>query len=107
MLQSFDTFIAKHVGVLQSLLLKHFKDCAEATKANPHIHASNPNWTPGDIDILLNVFPYMSKREINMSIKSLIKDGYLIKGESPNPSVSPKIWYAITEKSETLFFFCD
>lgn len=107
MLQSFDTFIAKNVGVVQSVLLQYFKDSAEATKADPSIHASNPNWTPGDIDILMDIFPYMTKKEINMAIKYLVKEKYLIKGESPNPNITPKVWYAITEKSETLFFFCD
>lgn len=98
MIHSFDTNIAKVVGIKEAILLYNIDFWIAKNKANnKHFHKGY-YWTYNSSKAFAELFPYLTQKMIENALTKLIKDGYLIKDCFNENKFDRTAWYALTDK---------
>lgn len=98
----FDIDVAKIVGVVPAIMMNNFEFWIEKNRANNvHFH-DGYYWTYNSARAMKDIFPYLSEKQIRTNIDKLVSEGYLITGNYNKTSMDRTLWYAITEKGESL-----
>lgn len=97
---SFNITIAKEYGVLAAVLIRNFQYWISKNKSEKHNFVNGHYWTFNSTAGLCELFPYMSKDQINRQINMLVEKGVLIKGHfSENPN-DRRTWIAFSDDAK-------
>jgi hypothetical protein len=97
---SFNIAIAKEYGVLAAVLIRNFQYWISKNKSEKHNFVNGHYWTFNSTAGLCELFPYMSKDQINRQINMLVEKGVLIKGHfSENPN-DRRTWIAFSDDAK-------
>lgn len=99
----FDVEIACLLGQTKAVLLENISFWIKHNKANNTNFYDGEYWTYNSAKAFNELFPYMSESTIQKSLKQLINDGYLLKGNYNKKKYDKTIWYAFTEKTKKLY----
>uniref|UniRef100_UPI003F4B57B2 hypothetical protein n=1 Tax=Brachyspira catarrhinii TaxID=2528966 RepID=UPI003F4B57B2 len=99
---SFNIDIAKEYGIAEAVLYNNFLFWIKKNKANGTNYKDGKFWTYSSIKALCNLFPYMTKNQIEYSIKKLIDNNILVKAVHNDNKYNRTTWYAFCEEPEDL-----
>lgn len=102
MQHNFDTDIAQKYGVLEAILLNNIYFWIEKNRANNVNYYDDNYWTYNSIKALSKLFPYVSEKKISYALKHLVEEGILITGNYNKSAYDRTLWYAITEKGDSI-----
>ena len=100
---SFNVEIACMLGMTKAVILENINFWICHNKANQKNFIDGKYWTYNSARAYKELFPYLSESSIQKSLKQLIADGYLLKGNYNKIGFDRTGWYAFTEKTEILF----
>lgn len=99
MTHQFDVDIAKEYGVNVAILFNNFAFWIAKNKANGNNYRNGTYWTHNSIKAFQELFPYMSKKQIENAIKKMLDESLLIKDNFNENKHDRTLWYALTEKA--------
>ena len=100
---SFSVELATTLGLEKTLILQHFYYWHLANKDNEGMFKDNHTWFFTSRKNIMKVFPYLTERKIRDAIDTLVKDGYILKGNYNPDKMKKTNWYALTKMSLRLF----
>lgn len=106
MQHSFDLDIAKEYGIKEAILLNHLYYWIEKNKANDVHYYDGCYWTYNSVKAFNKLFPYMSERQINNSLKVLKEKGIIQTGNYNKSSYDRTMWYAFTKMGISIMQKC-
>ena len=106
MIHFFDIDIAKRYGVLSAVLLQNLQHWIEKNKANGKNFFDGHYWTYNSRKAFTELFPYATTRQVDTALKKLIDDGVIITGNYNTSAYDRTLWYAITEKGNSILQKC-
>ena len=95
---SFNTKIAKKLGMVEAVLLSQIKFCIDTHKANNENFHKGKYWTYGSAKEFSDFFKYLSQKQITRALKRLVDDGWLIKDNFNTDKFNHTSWYALSDK---------
>ena len=95
---SFNTKIAKKLGMVEAVLLHNIQFWIKKSKANNKHFYKNKYWTYNSAKAFSELFDYLSDRQISRALKSLVDDGWLIKDNFNTNPFDRTSWYALSDK---------
>ena len=95
---SFNTGLAKIVGVEGAVILKHLFYWVQKNYGNNKHFYDGSYWTYNSVRGFSIIFDYLSTKQINRILNNLIKDGYVKTGNYNSNKMDRTMWYAFTEK---------
>ena len=104
---SFNVEIAKEYGIVEAILLKHIYYWILKNKANNKHFYDDNYWTYNSTKAFAELFPYLSKRQIEYSLKKLIDKGLIVKGNYNKVTYDRTSWYAITKLGYSILQNCE
>ena len=95
---SFNTGLAKIVGVEGAVILKHLFYWVQKNYGNNKHFYDGSYWTYNSVRGFSIIFDYLSTKQINRILNNLIKGGYVKTGNYNSNKMDRTMWYAFTEK---------
>ncbi len=105
MIHVFDTDVAERYGVNAAIILQNIAYWIKQNEANKTNFHDGNYWTFNSNRAYRELFPYMSKRQIETAFKKLIDDGVLITGNYNKMAYDRTLWYALTQKGKCISHF--
>lgn len=105
MIHVFDTDVAERYGVNAAIILQNIAYWIKQNEANKTNFYDGYYWTFNSNRAYQELFPYMSKRQIETAFKKLIEDGVLITGNYNKMAYDRTLWYALTQKGKCISHF--
>lgn len=102
MVHTFDSEIAARYGVNAAILLQNIYYWIEKNRANEKHFHDGYYWTYNSIKAFEEMFPYMSKSQINTALSKLENDGIILSGNYNSLAYDRTKWYSITEAGYSL-----
>lgn len=102
MIHSFDSDVAKVVGVKGAILLNHIYWWVEKNKANEMNYHDGCYWTYNSAKAYSTLFPYFTSKTIQRELQKLEYEGYIKTGCYNNKSTNRTKWYTLTNKGYAL-----
>ena len=99
---SFNIVIAEKYGMPEAVLYNHFLFWIKKNKANAKNYRDGKFWTYSSVKALCDLFPYMTKNQIEYALKKLIDNKVLVKAVYNDNSYDRTSWYAFCEEAEDL-----
>lgn len=100
---SFNTELAKLIGLKESIILSHLYFWFEQNRSNDKNFHDGTWWTYNSIKTFSKQFEYLSEKEIRGALKRLNELGYTIEGCYNKIAIDKTKWYSLTEKALKLF----
>jgi len=95
---SFDVDLACEVGVNSALILSHIAFWVQKNEANgKHLHDGR-FWTYSKASAFVEIFPYMTEKQVRKCLTDLLDNGYIEKGNYNKINYDRTLWYTLTEK---------
>lgn len=107
MQHSFEVDIAKEYGILEAVLLSHFRFWLAKNKANNRNYYDGDYWTYNSTKAFAELFPYASKRQIEKALMHLREENIIKVGNYNEFKYDRTLWYALTEKGKSILQFGD
>ena len=104
---SFDIDVAKRYGIQAAVLLKNIYFWIEKNRANETNFYDGYYWTYNSKKAFSDLFPYMTERQIDYTLKKLLDEGILITGNYNKVAYDRTLWYAITKKGYSILQNCE
>ena len=102
----FNVEIAKEYGILEAILIQNIYYWTLKNKANDKHYHNGYYWSYNSIKAFGELFPYVSQRQIQYSLKKL-KDLGIIMTDNFNTSPYDKtLWYSISNKGLSIIQNC-
>lgn len=102
----FNVEIAKEYGILEAILIQNIYYWTLKNKANDKHYHNGYYWSYNSIKAFGELFPYVSQRQIQYSLKKL-KDLGIIMTDNFNTSPYDKtLWYSISNKGLSILQNC-
>lgn len=101
----FDVDIALRYGVNAAVLLENIGYWIKRNEANGTNFFDGTYWTFNSRRAYRKLFPYMSERQIDTAFRKLIDDGVLKTGNYNKLAYDRTLWYALTQKGESILHF--
>lgn len=101
----FDVDIASQYGVNAAILLENIGFWVKQNEANEVNYFDGHYWTYNSCRALQELFPYMSKRQIDTALQKLLDEGLIIKGNYNKSSYDRTLWYSLTQKGKCILHF--
>ena len=99
---SFDSEVAKEVGVNAAVLFYNIAWWVEKNEANKANFHDGDYWTYNSMKAYTEMFPFMSKRQIEKAISDLKSLGYIKTGNYNAAAYDRTLWYALTDKGKSI-----
>lgn len=106
MQHSFDVEIAKEYGLKGAILLNHLWFWIEKNKANEVHYYDGTYWTYNSVKAFNKLFPYLSERQINNTLKTLKDKGIIQTGNYNKSAYDRTMWYAFTKMGVSIMQKC-
>lgn len=104
---SFDIDVAKKYGIQAAILLKNLYFWIEKNRANDTNFYDGYYWTYNSKKAFSDLFPYMTERQIDYTLKKLIDEEIIITGNYNKVAYDRTLWYAITKKGYSILQNCE
>ena len=104
---SFNINVAKRYGIQAAVLLKNLYFWIEKNRANETNFYDGYYWTYNSKKAFSDLFPYMTERQIDYTLKKLIDEGVIITGNYNKMAYDRTLWYAITKKGYSILQNCE
>lgn len=95
MYHSFDTDVAARVGVNAAVLYNHILFWVLKNKANDDNFKDGTWWTYCKMDAFVELFPYLTKKQVRTALDKLRDSGLVITGNYNTDKRDRTIWYTI------------
>ena len=105
MIHIFDTDIAEKYGVNAAIILQNIGYWIKQNEANETNFYDGRYWTFNSRRAYRELFPYMSKRQIETAFEKLIEDGVIVTGNYNKLAYDRTLWYALTQKGKSILHF--
>lgn len=105
MIHVFDTDVAKKYGVNAAIILQNIGYWIKQNEANETNFYDGRYWTFNSKRAYSELFPYMSKRQIETAFQKLIEDGVIVTGNYNKLAYDRTLWYALTQKGKCILHF--
>ncbi len=105
MIHFFDTEIAAEYGINAAVLLQNIGYWVQQNEANKANFYDGYYWTYNSRKAYQELFPYMSERQISTAFQKLIEAGLVITGNYNKLAYDRTLWYALTQKGESILHF--
>lgn len=105
MIHVFDTEVAEKYGVNAAIILQNIGYWIKQNEANQTNFYDGRYWTYNSKRAYSELFPYMSKRQIETAFEKLINDGVLVTGNYNKLAYDRTLWYALTQKGKSILHF--
>lgn len=99
---SFNTGIAKVVGIEGAILLKHLFYWVQKNYGNGKHYYDGSYWTYNSVRGFGIIFDYLNQKQISRILNNLIKGGYIKTGNYNANKMDRTMWYAFTENGMRL-----
>ena len=106
MQHSFDVEIAKEYGLKEAILMNHLWFWIEKNKANEIHYYDGTYWTYNSVKAFNKLFPYLSERQINNTLKELKDKGIIQTGNYNKSAYDRTMWYAFTKTGISIMQKC-
>lgn len=93
MINCFETEVAKDVGVVAAVLYQNIQYWCEHNRANRIHYHDGHYWTFNSIEAFTELFPYLTKNQINLALKKLEDSGYIKTGNYNKSAYDRTKWY--------------
>lgn len=97
MYHMFDVEVAKQVGIVAAVIFQNITFWCLHSKANGTNFYEGRFWTYNSVKAFKEMFPYLSKSQIDTAIKKLLDSGLIVKGNFNKSTYDRTAWYAVTE----------
>ena len=104
---SFDVDIAKKYGIEEAILLQNLYFWIEKNKANNKHFYNDTYWTYNSKKAFADLFPYMTPRKIDYTLKNLIDNGLIITGNFNANATDRTLWYSLTKMGYCILQNCE
>lgn len=101
----FDIDIATKYGINAAIILQNLGHWIKRNEANESNYYDGYYWTFNSRRAYQELFPYMSKWQIEHAFKKLIEEGLVITGKYNEMKYDQTLWYALTEKAKCILHF--
>ena len=95
---TFDSEIAKDVGLIPAVLFHHIQFWIITSEANGENFFDGQHWTYSSLKALQTIFDYLTPWQIRSSIEKLCEAEYLVKGNYSVGSKTKSIWFSLGKK---------
>jgi len=95
---SFHIEIAKELGVNKAILFDHLMFWIDFNSKTETNYYDGKYWTYNTIKKIIEVFPYLSAKQISKAFDDLENDGYIETGNYNKIKYDRTKWYTITKK---------
>ena len=102
MYQSFDTDVAALVGVNAAIIFNNIAFWIKKNEANEENYYDGCYWTYNTKAAWRTLFPYMGEKQFKAALQKLIDEGLLKTGCYNSKPFDRTLWYALTEKGESM-----
>lgn len=92
---SFDTEVAKDVGVIAAVIYERFKIWIEKNASDDVNFKNGRYWVKGSISELQNKIPYFTEKQIRTAIDVLFNKQYIKKGQLSLNKLDRTMWYTV------------
>ena len=99
---SFNVEIATKYGMIEAVLLEHLNFWILKNKANEINFYDGNYWSYNSTKAFTELFPYVSQRTISRALHHLEEEGIIMCGNYNKSSYDRTIWYAITDKGNSI-----
>ena len=103
---SFDVDIATKYGILEAILLKNLYYWIKKNEANNQNYFEDKYWTYNSIKAFALLFPYVSSKKIQYTLKKLEEEGLIVTGNFNKSNYDRTLWYAFTKKGNSIMQNC-
>lgn len=97
MKHSFDVEIARKYDIPTAVLLENLFFWIEKNKANNRHFHDGHYWTYNSIKAFVDLFPYLTERQIRYTLQKMIDNKLIITGNYNESQYDRTLWYAITD----------
>jgi hypothetical protein len=94
MINSFDTDVAIDVGVNAAIIYRNIQYWCEKNRTNNQHFHEGYFWTYNSISAFCEQFPYLTKRQVEIALKTLEEKGYIKSGNFNKVAYDRTKWYA-------------
>lgn len=101
----FDVDIAVEFGINAAILLENIGYWIKQNEANQTNFHNGKYWTFNSRRAYQELFPYMSKRQIETAFEKLITNGLIETGNYNVLAYDRTLWYALTRKGKSILHF--
>ena len=98
----FDIKVAELYGVNCAIILENIYYWIEHNRANGTNFHDGRYWTFNSTKAFKELFPYLSKKQIETALNKLREEGILLTGNYNQLKYDRTLWYAITEKGYSI-----
>lgn len=102
MIHTFDTDIASKYGVNAAIILQNIGYEIKQNETNKINCYDGQYWTFNSLKKYSEIFPYMSKRQIETAFKKLIDEGLVVTGNYNKNAYDRTLWYTLTQKGKSI-----
>jgi len=102
----FNIAIAKEYGILEAILLKNIYFWVEHNRANNTNYYDGRYWTYNSNKAFTELFPYATSRQIQYALDKLKNAGIITTGNYNKNAYDRTLWYALTEKGQSIVQKC-
>ena len=99
---SFNVEIAAKFGILEAVILEHLNFWIAKNRANEVNFYDGYYWTYSSAKALAELFPYSSQKTISRTLHHLKDEGLVIFGNYNKSAYDRTMWYALTEKGDSI-----
>lgn len=105
MVHSFDTKVAKEVGITSAVLFHSIFFWIQKNEANDKHYYDGHYWTYNSAKAFRKMFDYLSEKQIRTALNKLIEAGYLVAGNYNESKYDRTRWYRLGDKGMSMFPF--
>lgn len=102
MMHFFDTDIAEKVGVNAAVIFQNIAYWIKKNQANEEHYHDGTYWTYNSKAAWKALFPYMGEKQFKAALQKLIEEGFIKTGCYNSKPFDRTLWYALTEKGESM-----
>lgn len=103
---SFNVDIAKEYGIVPAILINNFYFWYEKNRANNIHNYEGKFWVYNSMKAFKELFPYLTERQLNYALQTLIEKGLLIKGNFNEKKMDRTLWYTLTDEAIAILQNC-
>ena len=97
MIHYFDIAVAERVGVQCAVIFENIAHWVRINKANGNNFIDGRYWTYNSKAAFVELFPYMTYRQIEYALKQLIDSGLIIAANHNKDQRDRTLWYTLTD----------